>query len=110
MLGFSMSDSFVGQLAMFLAAGCGLLALFLKERGIIKSIAFIAVLGASVLTLSACKIADVDRGKIAKAAEIACEGQKAANTATELAMLLGKQEAVVASSAVSAMLGAACLW
>jgi hypothetical protein len=37
--GFHFSDSVVGQIAQFLAAGCGLAALFLKERGLIQMIA-----------------------------------------------------------------------
>src|SRR2546430_16572982 len=36
-LGLQFSDTLIGQLAQFLAAGCALAAPFLKERGIIKS-------------------------------------------------------------------------
>ena len=38
LLGLHFSDTFIGQLAQFLAAGCALAALLLKERGIIKSL------------------------------------------------------------------------
>ena len=108
MLGIGLSDTMVGQLAMFLAAGCGLLAMFLKERGIIKSLAFVAVIGASVLTLSAC--AEFKSDPLTATARAACRGQEAANLATELSAMLGQREAAAASSAVSAMLGLGCTW
>src|SRR5438105_419342 len=41
LLGWHLSDTIVGQLAELLAAGCGLLALFLKERGLIRAIVLI---------------------------------------------------------------------
>ena len=53
-LGLSFSDSMLGQIAVFFAAGCGLLAVVLKERGIIPAIALVAALGAGSLALSAC--------------------------------------------------------
>lgn len=49
--GLHFSDSELGQLAQFLAAGCGLAALFLKERGIARMLALAVIAGG---TLSAC--------------------------------------------------------
>ena len=49
--GFHFSNSDLGQLAQFLAAGCGLAALLLKERGLIQMIALAVMLGAA---LGAC--------------------------------------------------------
>jgi hypothetical protein len=51
LIGVHFSDSALGQLAQFLAAGCGLAALFLKERGLIQMIALAAMLGTA---LGAC--------------------------------------------------------
>ena len=48
LLGLHFSDTVIGQLAQFLAAGCALAALLLKERGIIKSLALAAGLAAAV--------------------------------------------------------------
>jgi len=41
LIGWNLSDTIVGQLAQPLAAGCGLLALVLKERGLIRAIVLI---------------------------------------------------------------------
>ena len=49
--GLHFSDSDLGQLAQVLAAGCGLAALLLKERGMLQAIALVAALGAA---LGAC--------------------------------------------------------
>jgi len=49
--GLNFSDSVLGQLAQFLAAGCGLAALFLKERGLIQMIVIAAMLSTA---LGAC--------------------------------------------------------
>ena len=49
--GLHFSDTDLGQLAQFLAAGCGLAALLLKERGVIQMIALAAMLGSA---LGAC--------------------------------------------------------
>jgi hypothetical protein len=38
LVGWNLSDTVVGQLVQLLAGGCGLLALFLKERGVIRAI------------------------------------------------------------------------
>jgi hypothetical protein len=49
--GVHFSDSDLGQIAQFLAAGCGLAALLLKERGIVQMIALAVLVGSA---LSAC--------------------------------------------------------
>jgi hypothetical protein len=49
--GVHFSDSDLGQIAQFLAAGCGLAALLLKERGVIQMIALAVLVGAA---LGAC--------------------------------------------------------
>jgi hypothetical protein len=49
--GLHFPDSDLGQLAQFLAAGCGLAALLLKERGVIQMIALAVLVGAA---LGAC--------------------------------------------------------
>ena len=64
LLGWNLPDPALAQLVQALAAGCGLLALLLKDRGVLRSLVLVAALGGA-LTLSACKVADVDRGKIA---------------------------------------------
>ena len=53
-LGLHFSDTIIGQLAQCLAAGCALAALFLKERGFIKSLVVATSLAAAV-TLAACQ-------------------------------------------------------
>lgn len=51
LVGLNFSDSDLGQLAQFLAAGCGLAALLLKERGVIQMIALAVLVGTA---LGAC--------------------------------------------------------
>src|ERR1700744_2861784 len=51
--GLHFSDSVLGQLAQFLAAGCGLAALFLKERGLIQMIVIAAMLSTALGACSA---------------------------------------------------------
>jgi hypothetical protein len=41
LIGWNLTDTIVGQLAQLLAAGCGLVALFLKERGLIRAIVLV---------------------------------------------------------------------
>jgi hypothetical protein len=54
LVGFHFSDTLTGQLAQFLAAGCALAALFLKERGVIHGAA-LAIGLAGALGLAACQ-------------------------------------------------------
>jgi hypothetical protein len=58
LLGLHFSDTVIGQLAQFLAAGCALAALLLKERGIIKSLVLAAGLAAAVALAACQQIAD----------------------------------------------------
>src|SRR5258706_15840413 len=51
LVGWNLSDTIVGQLAQLLAAGCGLLALSLKERGLIPAIVLVV---AAVPALAGC--------------------------------------------------------
>jgi hypothetical protein len=51
LLGWNLSDTMTGQLVQLLAAACGLFALFLKERGVIKAI---GVVFAVLPALSGC--------------------------------------------------------
>jgi hypothetical protein len=51
LVGFHFADTTLGQLAQFLAAGCALAALVLKERGLIQAIALAVLLGTA---LGAC--------------------------------------------------------
>ena len=57
-LGLHFSDTIIGQLAQFLAAGCALAALLLKERGIINSLVLAAGLAAAVALAACQQIAD----------------------------------------------------
>jgi len=61
LFGLHFSDSLAGQLAQCLAALCALAALFLKERGVLKSLALAiglaAALGTSLL-VTACAPAE----------------------------------------------------
>ena len=50
LFGLHFSDSLVGQLAQCLAAFCALAALFLKERGVLKSLALAIGLAAALGT------------------------------------------------------------
>lgn len=119
--GFHFSDSDLGQLAQFLAAGCGLAALFLKERGMIQMIALALVLGTA---LGACsgtttplptpqqlvtegQQAVQDTGAvISVAASAACLAQSVLNIATAAS---GGGEAGTLSKA-SAVAGQSCTW
>jgi len=58
LLGLHFSDTIIGQLAQFLAAGCALAALLLKERGIINGLVLAAGLAAAVALAACQQIAD----------------------------------------------------
>ena len=133
LLGWNLPDTILGQLAQALAAGCGLLALMLRERGLIKSLAPIAVVAAGAL-LAACSatqqiqtVSDaqtaVDRTAIAiatvgsstaplltKVQAAACAGQAVANTLTDMLNATGHAAAAAASAKVASELGLGCLW
>ena len=108
--GFNFSDSDLGQLAQFLAAGCALAALLLKERGMIKVLA-LAVLAAT--TLGACTgptapspaTIQTDAAAILTTTQQAmCEAQSAANLASAVAAASGD------ASAGASTAGIGCTW
>jgi hypothetical protein len=114
--GLHFSDSDLGQLAQFLAAGCGLAALLLKERGVIQAIALLLALGGS---LTACTGANAPTAtQIASGAQIVltatqqamCQAQSAANLASVIAAAAGDPSAATAASLASTAAGAGCAW
>jgi hypothetical protein len=114
--GVHFSDSVLGQLAQFLAAGCGLAALFLKERGMIQALVLV-VLAAGVL--GACTGAAAPSPATIQAdAQIVltttqqamCEAQAAANLASAVAAGAGDAAAAVEASKASTAAGAGCTW
>jgi hypothetical protein len=79
-LGLNFSDTMIGQFAQFLAAGCALAALFLKERGIIKSLVLPLVLTAGLaaaVALTACDHAAGAARKIDPRLAAACDAATA---------------------------------
>jgi len=58
LIGVHFSDTLTGQLAQFLAAGCALAALLLKERGVIHGLALAFGLAAGLGLASCQQIAD----------------------------------------------------
>lgn len=58
LVGFNLPDAELGQVVQFLAAGSGLLAIVLKERGVIKMLAPIAVVA---VALTACTTAELQQ-------------------------------------------------
>lgn len=114
--GFHFSNSDIGQLAQFLAGGCALAALFLKERGLIQMIALAVMLGA---TLSACSGAAVPASSptqgsaqvVLTATEQAmCEAQSVANLAGAVAAAAGDGTAAADASKASTAAGIGCTW
>ena len=114
--GFHFSDTTLGQLAQFLAAGCGLAALLLKERGLIPVIALAVLLGTA---LGACSVGTIptpatvqsDAQAILTTTEQAmCEAQSAANLASAVAMAAGNAAAAADASKASAAAGVGCTW
>jgi hypothetical protein len=81
-LGLHFSDTIIGQLAQCLAAGCALAALFLKERGIIKSLVIAAGLAAAV-TLAACQHPADTARKIDPKLTAACDAAIALSTVAD---------------------------
>ena len=114
--GVHFSDSDLGQLAQFLAAGCGLAALLLKERGLIQALALM-VLAASAL--GACTGANAPNPAtvqtdaqiiLTTTQQAMCEAQAAANLASAVAAGAGDTSAATAASRASAAAGAGCVW
>lgn len=116
MAGFHFSDSVLGQAAQFLAAGCGLAALFLKERGMIQMIV-LALLVAT--TLGACAGASQPTPAAVQAGAQAvlttteqamCQAQTVANLAGAVAAAAGDAAAAADASKASAAAGIGCTW
>ena len=114
--GVHFSDGDLGQVAQFLAAGCALAALLLKERGMIQALVLM-VLAAS--TLSACTgpnapspgAIQTDTQIVLTATQQAmCEVQAAANLAGAVAAGAGDTSAAAAASRASTAAGVGCLW
>ena len=84
--GLHFSDTDYGQLAQFLAAGCALASLLLKERGVIQSLLLPLALGALALGgLSACSAVNPasstgTTSQALSATQIVAAGQTAAQT------------------------------
>jgi hypothetical protein len=67
--GLHFSDTDLGQIAQFLAAGCGLAALLLKERGVIQALLLALLIGGG---LSACGGAASSTPTISSDAQSVC--------------------------------------
>jgi hypothetical protein len=67
--GLHFSDSDLGQIAQFLAAGCGVAALLLKERGVIQALLIALLLGGG---LSACNGPSPSAATVTGDAQSAC--------------------------------------
>jgi hypothetical protein len=116
LLGVHFSDSDLGQLAQFLAAGCGLAALLLKDRGMIQVLA-LAVLAAT--TLGACSgpnaptVATIQTGAaviLTATQQAMCEAQAAANLASAVAAAAGDASASAEAGKASTAAGVGCTW
>jgi hypothetical protein len=116
LLGFNFPDSVLGQLAQLCAAGCGLAAVLLKDRGAIQLWA-LGMLAAA--TLVACTGPNAptpaqiqtDAQVILTATQQAmCQAQTAANLASAVAAGAGDTAAAAEASKASAAAGAGCTW
>lgn len=114
--GFHFSDNDFGQLAQFLAAGCALAALLMKEHGMIQVLALL-VLGAGAL--GACTgpnaptpatVQATAQAILTTTQQAMCEAQAAANLASAVAAGAGDTSAATEASRASAAAGAGCVW
>ena len=114
--GLHFSDSDLGQIAQFLAAGCGLAALLLKERRVIQMVALAVMLGA---TLTACGGTNSPNKTSAPTGAVAiltatqqamCAAQSAANLAGTVAASAGDATAAGDASKASIAAGIGCTW
>jgi hypothetical protein len=114
LVGLHFSSSDLGQLAQFLAAGCGLAALVLKERGIIQMIALAVLLatalGACANTPTAATAQIGAQAVLTTAQQALCEAQSAANLAGAVAAAAGDATAAGDASKASAAAGVGCTW
>lgn len=69
LVGFNAPDAVIGQIAQLLAAACALLALVLKERGLLRLVIMAVLLGAG---LTACDGSLPVQPKVPAAAQSAC--------------------------------------
>ncbi|HEX3861776.1 MAG TPA: hypothetical protein VHY35_08780 [Stellaceae bacterium] len=76
LLGWNLPDTTLGQVAQFCAAGCGLLALFLKERGLIGALLLVCAVAPM---LSACSDLVAADSAIATACGEYTKGKSAAD-------------------------------
>lgn len=115
-VGVHFSDSDLGQIVQFLAAGCGLAALLLKERGVIQMIA-LAVLAGTVL--SACTgpgsppssaVQSTGAAILTTTQQAMCEAQSVANLAGAVAAAEGDATAASDASKASTAAGIGCTW
>jgi len=133
LLGLHLSDTILGQLAQALAAGCGLAALLLRERGLIRVLAPVAVIAGATL-LAACSpaqqiatvadaqtaldqtasaVAAIGSGAtplLTKVQDAACAGQAVVNTVTDMLDATGHPAAAATSAKISGQLGLGCVW
>ena len=128
--GLHFSDNDLGQIAQLLAAGCGLAALLLKERGMIKMLV-LTVLAAT--TLGACSNPGSTPATTAlpsptqiiavgqSAAQTAgaamtdvqagmCEAQAIANLTSQIAAVAGDGTVAADASKASTAAGLGCTW
>ena len=125
--GLHFSDSDLGQLAQFLAAGCGLAALLLKEKGVVQMIALAVLLGA---TLGACgnpagtaptvtpsqlisagqQAIETTGAVITEAQAGACLVQSIANLTSSIAQTAGDSAVANGAAQASAAAGQVCSW
>jgi len=114
--GLNFSDSVLGQLAQFLAAGCGLAALFLKERGLIQMIVIAAMLSTALgacgtTTQPTSTTIQTGAQTVLTATEQAmCAAQGAANLASAVAAAAGDSNAATEASQASTAAGIGCTW
>ncbi len=114
--GFHFSNSILGQLVQLLAAGCGLAALLLKERGLIQMILLAVMIGTA---LGACTGPNAPTPATIQASahvvltatqQAMCQAQTMANLASTVATATGDAAAASDASKASTAAGAGCTW
>jgi hypothetical protein len=116
LVGVHFSNSDLGQIAQFLAAGCGLAALLLKERGVIQMIALAVLVAAALGACTAAKAPTpetVQAGAAAiltNTAQAMCAAQSAANLASTVAAASGDAAAAADAAKASSAAGIGCTW
>ncbi|HTQ34315.1 MAG TPA: hypothetical protein VMI30_09105 [Stellaceae bacterium] len=114
--GIHFSDSDLGQLAQFLAAGCGLAALLLKERGVIQMILLAVMLSTALGACSgigspnAATVQSDARVILTATQQAMCGAQSAANLASAVAAAAGDPTAAGEAAKASTAAGIGCTW